>query len=79
MGITSEALKDVMDYLFEKIGVNRVEARHNPRNSNSEAVMKKCGMKFEGTLRKADWKNQGEISGAIFPVRNKNERWTIGT
>lgn len=48
-----------MNYLFEEVGVNRIEARHDPQNPNSWAVMRKCGMKFEDTLRKADWNNQG--------------------
>ena len=58
-GITSEALKAVMDYFFEKVEVNRIESRHDPRNPNSGGVMKKCGMKYEGTLRQADRNNQG--------------------
>lgn len=58
-GITSEAMKAVMDYFFDEVGVNRVESRHDPRNPNSGAVMRKCGMKFEGTLRQSDWNNQG--------------------
>ena len=58
-GITSEAMQAVMNYLFDEVGVNRVESRHDPRNPNSGAVMRKCGMKFEGTLRQSDWNNQG--------------------
>ncbi|MDE6031267.1 MAG: GNAT family N-acetyltransferase [Oscillospiraceae bacterium] len=58
-GIMTEALGAVIDFLFDEVGVNRVESRHDPRNPNSGAVMKKCGMKYEGTLRQADWNNQG--------------------
>lgn len=58
-GITSEALKCIIDFLFDEVGVRRVEARHDPRNPNSGAVMKKCSMKYKGTLKKADWNNQG--------------------
>lgn len=66
MGITSEALKTVMDFLFEEVGVNKIEARHDPRNPNSGAVMKKCGMKFEGTLRKSDRNNQGVCDASYY-------------
>ena len=52
-------MKAVMDYMFDEVGVNRVESRHDPRNPNSGAVMRKCGMRFEGTLRQSDWNNQG--------------------
>ncbi len=58
-GITSEALKAVMDFLFDRVGMNRVEARHDPRNPHSGNVMKKCGMKYEGTTRQSDRNNQG--------------------
>ena len=58
-GIVTEALGAVMDFFFLQVGVRRIESRHDSRNPNSGAVMKKCGMKYEGTLRKSDWNNQG--------------------
>ena len=67
-GITSEAMKAVMDYFFDEIGVNRVESRHDPRNPNSGAVMRKCGMKFEGTLRQSDWNNQGICDASWYGI-----------
>ena len=67
-GITSEALKRVMDFLFDEVGVRRVEARHDTRNPNSGAVMRKCGMKYEGTHRQADWNNQGICDAAIYAL-----------
>lgn len=58
-GYMSEALEAVMEYLFESVGMRRLESRHDPRNPHSGAVMRKCGMKYEGTLRQSDWNNQG--------------------
>ena len=58
-GIMSEALKAVMDFLFDVVDINRIESRHDVYNPNSGKVMKKCGMKFEGTLRSANRNNQG--------------------
>lgn len=58
-GIMSETLRAVLDFFFEEVGVNRVETRHDPNNPHSGAVMRKCGMKFEGTLRQSDRNNQG--------------------
>ena len=72
-GITSEALKAVMDFLFDEVDVNRIESRHDPRNPNSGKVMKKCGMKYEGTLRSSDWNNQG-ICDACYYALLKSER-----
>lgn len=65
-GITSEALKCVMDYLFDEVGVNRIDARHDTKNPNSGAVMKKCGLKYEGTLRQDDWNNQGVCDASYY-------------
>lgn len=67
-GIMSEALKAVMDYLFDEVGVNRVESRHDPNNPNSGRVMIKCGMKYEGTLRQSDWNNQGICDASWYAM-----------
>lgn len=73
MGIVSEALLSVMDFLFDVIGYERIEARHDPRNPHSGGVMMKCGMKYEGTLRHSDRNNQG-ICDASWYALLKNER-----
>jgi len=67
-GIMSEALKAVIGYMIEQVGMNRVEARHDTNNPNSGAVMKKCGMKYEGTNRQADWNNQGICDAARYAI-----------
>ena len=58
-GIMTEALTAVMDYLFDEVGMNRIEAKHDVNNPRSGAVMKKCGMRYEGTSRQSDRNNQG--------------------
>lgn len=72
-GITSEALQAVMDYLFDEVGVNRVEARHDPRNCHSGNVLKKCGLKYEGTRIQADWNNSGICDMALYGL-TKSQR-----
>lgn len=72
-GITSEALKAVMDFLFDVVDANRIEARHDPKNPHSGNVMKKCGMKYEGTLRSSDWNNQGVCDACCYALL-KSER-----
>jgi len=67
-GITTEALKCVMTMLFDTVGMKRVESRHDPNNPNSGLVMKKCGMKYEGTLKKADWNNQGICDTSYYAL-----------
>ena len=65
-GIMTEALQAVMDFLFDEVGMNRIEARHDTRNPHSGAVMRKCGMKYEGTLRMADKNNQGICDACYY-------------
>ena len=72
-GYTSEALKAVMDFFFDEVGVNRVETRHDPNNPNSGRVMRKCGMKYEGTLRQSDRNNQGICDASWYGLL-KEER-----
>lgn len=47
-GYITEAVKEVIRFLFEEVGVNRVEAYHSVNNPASGAVMRKAGMKLEG-------------------------------
>lgn len=67
-GITSEALTALVQFLFEEVGINRIESRHDPRNPNSGKVMMKCGFKYEGTHRDADWNNQGRCDSAMYAI-----------
>lgn len=60
-GYATEALKRVIKFLFEEVGFIRIEARHDVENYRSGEVMKKCGMKFEGTLRKYDKNKKNEM------------------
>ena len=72
-GIMSEALKAVMDFLFDEVGMNRCEACFDPRNPNSGRVMAKCGMKYEGTLRQCGRNNQGICDESFYGLL-KSER-----
>ncbi len=58
-GIMPEALRAVMDYLFDTVGLNRIAACHATGNPKSGRVMEKAGMKKEGVLRGAGKNNQG--------------------
>ena len=67
-GITAEALQAVIKFLINEVGMQRVSARHDPRNANSGAVMRKCGMRYEGTLRCDDWNNLGVCDACIYSI-----------
>ena len=67
-GITSEALNALIKYFINEIGANRIEARHDPLNPNSGKVMIKCGLKYAGTMRKADINNQGLCDCSMYAL-----------
>ncbi len=67
-GYVSEAFSEVIRFLLREVGVNRVDARHDPNNPHSGAVMRKCGMTYEGTLRQADRNNQGICDSCIYTI-----------
>ncbi len=67
-GIMTEAFKAVIPFFFEEVGVNRIESQHDPYNPNSGKVMQKCGLKYEGTLRQADWSNKGIVDACMYSL-----------
>ena len=67
-GITSEALAEVIRFFLEEVGMNRVEATHDPNNPHSGAVMAKCGMRYEGILRQAGQNNQGLCDVCLYAI-----------
>lgn len=74
-GIMSEALEAVITFLFREVGLNRIEAKHDPNNPHSGGVMKKCGMKYEGTSRAFGRNNQGVCDIAHYAIlRSDYER-----
>lgn len=67
-GIVSEALKELIRFFFEQVGVGRIQAAHDANNPNSGAVMRKCGMVCEGTLRRAGVNNQGICDTVMYSI-----------
>lgn len=67
-GIMTEALGAVIDFLFSRVGFNRVTSRHDPNNPHSGQVMQNCGMVLEGIAREGDWNNQGLCDAAYYAI-----------
>lgn len=65
-GYTTEALSEVMRFFLAEVGAGRVCARHDSNNPNSGKVMEAAGMEYEGTLRKADYNNQGICDAVVY-------------
>ncbi len=50
-GYMTEALSAVLDFGFHTVGFNRIEGVHSDKNPASGAVMRRCGMQYEGMSR----------------------------
>jgi len=72
-GYMTQALTAVRDHLFREVGIDRLEARHDPNNPHSGAVMRKCAMVYEGTLRRSGRNNQGIVDEAYYGLLR--EEW----
>ena len=55
-------------YLFEQVGANRIGATHDKNNPKSGRVMQKLGMTYEGTLRRAEFNNQGIVDAVHYSI-----------
>lgn len=72
-GLIPEALGRVIRYLFDEVGMNRIQATHDVRNPASGRVMEKCGMKYEGTMRQASRNNQGICDSVMRAILKEDQ------
>ena len=63
-GYCTEAVKKIIEFGFETLKLNRIEARYIKENTMSRKVMERSGMLFEGTMKSA--------------IYNKNKYCDIG-
>lgn len=66
--VVPEALQEVIAFFFREVGMNCVNASHDPRNPNSGKVMRKCGMRYEGTWRAGGVNNQGICDESWYSI-----------
>ena len=62
-GLAIEAIKAVIEFCFTKIGLNRIQAKCTSDNVQSERVIQRLGMIYEGMLKEF-WINKGSPSDA---------------
>ena len=72
-GYMTEILRRVIDFCFDELGLNRVEADHFARNPASGRVMEKAGMTKEGYARQKYCKD-GEFLDAVQYAILKEDR-----
>lgn len=53
-GFATEVILKLLDYAFNTLHFNRIEAKVEPANTNSIRLLEKLNFQFEGTLRKSE-------------------------
>jgi ribosomal-protein-alanine N-acetyltransferase len=61
-------------FLIERVGVNRVESRHDVGNPASGRVMAKAGMSHEGVLRSRVRTNRGIVDASYWAILADDRR-----
>ncbi len=56
-GIVNKSLLKFISFLFEQLGLNKVEIHFEPKNKRSAKVADKLGFKIEGVIRQAIMRN----------------------
>lgn len=64
-GIVTEALKAVINYLFDKAGFQKIIAGCDSENTGSKRVLEKAGMKQEACLKKQIKRKDGSYGGSL--------------
>jgi RimJ/RimL family protein N-acetyltransferase len=64
-GLATEALRLLLRYSFETLGLHRVEADVDPKNERSLRALARQGFRREGYLRER-WHHLGEVHDGIF-------------
>ena len=63
-GYVPEALKEVIKYCFDEVGLKRIWGNFDSRNVNSGKVMIKAGMKFDKTTERIN-ETTGEVTNRV--------------
>ncbi|MCM3316734.1 GNAT family N-acetyltransferase [Rummeliibacillus stabekisii] len=65
-GYAPEAISSLIEYAFNSLNINRIEAKVEPENINSIKVLRKLNFTFEGTMRKCEKSNGKFIDLSLY-------------
>jgi RimJ/RimL family protein N-acetyltransferase len=72
-GFATEALTEVMKFLFRKLNKHRVIASIDPRNEKSIKVVERLGMRKEAHFMKSLWINNEWVDDCVYAILK--EEW----
>jgi ribosomal-protein-serine acetyltransferase len=65
-GIMTAAVRRLIDYVFDELGLNRVEIRCAVENQKSRAIPERLGFTYEGTLRQGEWLYDRYVNHMVY-------------
>ena len=71
-GYMTEALKEVLGFLFAQVHFERITARHDIRNPHSGDVMRKCDMRYVETRENIGLTKEGEPLSCAYYVIDRD-------
>jgi ribosomal-protein-alanine N-acetyltransferase len=72
-GIASESLRALINFLFEEVNLNRIQAEIMPPNEISRKVLLKNGFIKEGLIRQANlWSGKGLVDLELYSILKKD-------
>lgn len=74
-GAATETVHAMVGYLFDTVGLNRIEAYVMPQNAASQRVLEKNGFIREGLLRQANlWTDKGIVDLIVYSLLRSDVR-----
>jgi RimJ/RimL family protein N-acetyltransferase len=67
-GYATSAVKRILKYGFETLGMQKIEAKIFVGNIASRRVFEKCGFQLEGTIRRAEIKRGKFVDEWLFGI-----------
>lgn len=71
-GLAPEALKALLEFGFQRVGLTRIQARCEQDNLSSERVMQKAGMRFEGLVERPHSSKDPSPKEKLYTILGKD-------
>ncbi len=77
-GIATKTVKAMVEYLFDEVGINRIQAFVMPENTKSISVLQRNSFVEEGTIRQGQiWKGKGVVDLRLFSLLRTDNRFQL--
>lgn len=64
-GYMTEAVKRIIEYLFEELNIDLLSAFHYPDNDKSKKVLERCGFQYEITIEQGSTRYDGQVFDSV--------------